>query len=306
MGRYSHISFAKRPRAYSNLAAVAAISTAVGSLSWCSAFVGLSARGTPSRLTGDTIGRSVAVVDAVVTKEVTEVDDVPTWATGRFPGVKPELIPHEPVKDRQFVDEEAIRELHPFPIPSEDLVELTKAFLNDKFSCDEPGNPRMARNFRFIAPVVPAVGSGLSAEKFCDAFGQFDLMVMVPDLDPQQYDFRTDPFEPNRVWFTARGKGTNSGKVFGALPATGKSFEGPPQTSSCTFNEQGEVTKFTIGYVMDKEVGNTGGLGGIYGILYAIGYGLPFPEARPWKASPFYRLFFQGGGFVSNLRDALR
>lgn len=178
MGRYSHISFAKRPRAYSNLAAVAAISTAVGSLSWCSAFVGLSARGTPSRLTGDTIGRSVAVVDAVVTKEVTEVDDVPTWATGRFPGVKPELIPHEPVKDRQFVDEEAIRELHPFPIPSEDLVELTKAFLNDKFSCDEPGNPRMARNFRFIAPVVPAVGSGLSAEKFCDAFGQFDLMVM--------------------------------------------------------------------------------------------------------------------------------
>ena len=39
------------------------------------------------------------------------------------------------------------------------------------------------------------------------------------------------------------------------------------------FNDNGECTQLTVGYVMDKQLGNTGGLGGVYGILYAIGYG---------------------------------
>jgi hypothetical protein len=39
------------------------------------------------------------------------------------------------------------------------------------------------------------------------------------------------------------------------------------------FNDDGECTQLTVGYVMDKQLGNTGGLGGVYGILYAIGYG---------------------------------
>ena len=39
------------------------------------------------------------------------------------------------------------------------------------------------------------------------------------------------------------------------------------------FNDNGECTQLTVGYVMDKTLGNTGGLGGVYGILYAIGYG---------------------------------
>jgi hypothetical protein len=42
---------------------------------------------------------------------------------------------------------------------------------------------------------------------------------------------------------------------------------------------------------MDKRIGNTGGVGGIFGIFYAIGYGLPFPEAKPWKMSKRYRIF---------------
>ena len=48
------------------------------------------------------------------------------------------------------------------------------------------------------------------------------------------------------------------------------------------------VEKFTIGYVMDKETGNTGGLGGVFGLFYAIGYALPFPEAQPYQPSPLY------------------
>jgi hypothetical protein len=37
---------------------------------------------------------------------------------------------------------------------------------------------------------------------------------------------------------------------------------GAPETLSYTFNEKGEVTSFTGGYVIDRRVGNTDGLGG--------------------------------------------
>ena len=57
-------------------------------------------------------------------------------------------------------------------------------------------------------------------------------------------------------------------------------MEAAPQTSSLTFNEQGEVTQLTVGYVMDKQLGNTGGLGGVFGIFYALG----------WGASPLARI----------------
>ena len=46
------------------------------------------------------------------------------------------------------------------------------------------------------------------------------------------------------------------------------------------FNSAGEATQLTVGYVMDRQLGNTGGLGGVFGILYAIGYGLPFRGGR--------------------------
>ena len=48
-------------------------------------------------------------------------------------------------------------------------------------------------------------------------------------------------------------------------------MDSPPQAQSMTFNERGECTQLTIGYVMDKNIGNTGGLGGVFGIFYALG-----------------------------------
>ena len=57
--------------------------------------------------------------------------------------------------------------------------------------------------------------------------------------------------------------------------------------------------RYTIGYVVDRKVGNTGGLGGLYGILYAIGRPLPFREARPWTPSLPYRAFQAVGGFIA-------
>ena len=120
---------------------------------------------------------------------------------------------------------------------------------------------------------------------------------MFPGFDEGlHYDFRVDPYEPSRVWFTSNFIAFNTGDgIFGK--ATNKKVICPPQSISLTFNEDGKVIKYTGGYVMDKTIGNSGGLGGIFGPLYAIGRGLPFPEARPYRASALFR-FFQFLGYV--------
>jgi len=48
---------------------------------------------------------------------------------------------------------------------------------------------------------------------------------------------------------------------------------------------QGLVTAFTMGYVQDRLVGNSGGLGGAFGLLWAIGCAFPYPEGHPWQPS---------------------
>ena len=54
---------------------------------------------------------------------------------------------------------------------------------------------------------------------------------------------------------------------------------------------------------MERSIGNTGGLGGIFGPAYAIGKPLPFPEARPWKPSKRYRALQLVGRLVSFLGE---
>ena len=51
------------------------------------------------------------------------------------------------------------------------------------------------------------------------------------------------------------------------------------------------MTKYTSGYPANRTQGNSGGLTGFFGILYAIGKPLPFREARPYKPSLRFRLF---------------
>ena len=73
----------------------------------------------------------------------------------------------------------------------------------------------------------------------------------------------------------------------------------PPQSISLKFNKQGKVIQYTGGYVMDKTIGNTGGLGGVFGMLYAIGRPLPFPEAQPYKKSLQFSMFSSIKNFFS-------
>lgn len=75
-------------------------------------------------------------------------------------------------------------------------------------------------------------------------------------------------------------------------------IEEPPQTASLLFSEQGTLRAFTMGYVMDRLQGDTGGLGGAFGLLYAIGCLFPVPEGKPWRPSWQLRLFNTGRSWI--------
>ncbi|KAL7532037.1 hypothetical protein ACHAWF_003993 [Thalassiosira exigua] len=181
--------------------------------------------------------------------------------------------------------------------PPEELIYIAKKFL--KTSNGLGGDPDMLHpKFRFEGPVV----GPLSKDAFVKAIGSVDFAEAFPNWTPQFYGFHVDPLEEgqDRVWYTARGYGANEGPLPPFAPvATGTRVVNPPQVCSLTIDhETGLVTRYTIGYVVDRSVGNTGGLGGLYGILYALGRPLPFPEAQPWKKSWQYDLFQKLGSLL--------
>ena len=185
-----------------------------------------------------------------------------------------------------MADEAALLAKSTFPIPPDELIALAKAFTAAQLAgtaAGEGGPDWFAPNFRFVAPVVGPFDKVL----FVDSLKSFDLKTAFPELSSNYHHWRVCPFEPNRVWYSIKYTGANTGPVLGR-PATGRTVESPIQAHSVTFNERGEVEKFTIGYVLDKETGNTGGLGGVFGLFYAIGYALPFREAQPYSPSPLY------------------
>ena len=193
----------------------------------------------------------------------------------------------------------------------EELIFIAKKFLVGSNGLG--GDPDMlADDFQFEGPVV----GPLSKQEFVQAIGQVDFQTAFPNWKPEFYGFFVDPYEAeeaeegktnddegstkSRVWYTARGQGINSGPLLPFAPEpTNQKVVNPPQVCSLTIDQQtGLITKYTIGYVVDRSVGNTGGLGGLYGILYAIGKPLPFPEARPWKKSWQYALFQKIGALL--------
>ena len=135
----------------------------------------------------------------------------------------------------------------------------------------------LADDFQFVAPIV----GPLSREEFLNAFGSFKVKDAFPDLQDNSW-FQVDPLEPNRVWFISRAVGTHSGTLtFGRpIAPTGRTVRSPPQAQSMLFDESGKVYTLTVGYCMDKRVGNTEGLGGVFALLKGIGHALPFPEAQ--------------------------
>lgn len=201
-----------------------------------------------------------------------------------------------------FVDESAMLAARQKPgeRPASELIAIAQKFLET--SGGVGGDPEMlADDFQFEGPVV----GPLPKKAFVAALGNVDFASAFPDWQGQFYGFHVDPYEGDRVWYTARGEGTQTGALTPALPATGRRVVNPPQVCSITVDHaSGLIRRYTIGYVVDRNVGNTGGLGGLYGILFALGKPLPFPEAQPWSPSIPYRLFQSVGGFLSKLAPA--
>ena len=189
-------------------------------------------------------------------------------------------------KDNQCIlDVNAMLRESKFTIKPNDLIKRCKYILENKVGLNNESD--LADNFQFIFPVV----GPLSKNEYLSTLRKFNLEKMFPNIDKGiYYNFYVDPYENNRVWFTARMRCCHTGSnTFGS--ATNINVDCPPQVNSLSFNEQGEVIKYTGGYITDRTIGNTGGLGGIFGILYAIGRPLPFPEARPYRKSWQFRTF---------------
>jgi hypothetical protein len=158
-----------------------------------------------------------------------------------------------------------------FPIAADRLIALAQAAFATRTGIED--DSVLAPDFRFEFPVV-----SLGRSEYLNTVKGFDLAGAFPDMNSHAYDWRVDPYEPNRVWFTIRGTSTHTGALnFGGAtyPATGKQVFSPPECCSYVFNEDGKVKTFTGGVVMDRRVGNTGGWGAAFGLLYAIG-ALPY------------------------------
>lgn len=197
-----------------------------------------------------------------------------------------------------FLDEAASIVAQEFPLDEATLIAKCKEFLYFDQGIKAPG--LLDASFVFMGPYVGGA-SGLPKQDFLDAVGGFDIRSAFPDINPRFHHFRIDPMDPGRVWFTSQASGTDTGGFLGNAP-TGKRFETPPQACSVKIGENGLVTKYTIGHVMERSIGNTGGLGGIFGPAYAIGKPLPFPEANPWKPSKRYRALMLVGKLAGWLK----
>lgn len=191
-------------------------------------------------------------------------------------------------------DEAALLAQSTFPIKPDDLIAKCKEVIIAQTGIQDGSIDESiySDDFRFCAPFVggPTPTSaddampGLDKAAYLSALRGFDLLTAFPDMNNNYHRFYVDPFEPNRVWFQTRCFATHTGDLLGK-PPTGKKLELPPQSFSMVFNEQGQVKVFNVGYVVDRTVGNTGGLGGAFGFFWATGNALPFPECEPFKGS---------------------
>ena len=178
------------------------------------------------------------------------------------------------------------------PFPAAVMISLAKRLVETALGSEEPS--LLSTEFQFSGPLV----GPLSKEEFVHALSSFNLKTPFPDLNSENYNFEVDSYEPERVWVITKGSGTQTGPLtLGGktlLEPSGNSYEGPPEAVSVSFNEKGLCYRATGGYILDKDVGNTNGLGGVYGVFEAIGSPVPWWESRTvgelpglWKKAIF-------------------
>merc|ERR1712106_259894 len=229
----------------------------------------------------------IELLEYVVRKLVSVVITV-TGIAKKNPQPWIQLYCTEPVlSEKHFLDEKIMLSMSDFPIKPAELVEKCKNVVRHTFGAEKP--ELLSKDFQFIFPVV----GPLPKAEFIEAFSSFKIEEAFTG-SYNYFGFNVDPMEPNRVWFFSRGLLTNSGMLqFGAMKMQpcGTTVVTPPQVISMSFNREGECYKLTGGYSVDRTVGNTGGLGAVFGLIHAIGGSLPFPEGKPWKPSLRWEAF---------------
>ena len=131
-------------------------------------------------------------------------------------------------------------------------------FLADDVEVSGPSTPRSVGKQGYLSEV----GKELAA-----------LFRAMPDLQTSSYGYDVDSKDAGTVWLKVRQRGT----ITGAFSYNGDVF--PPNKKAVEFPVEmwsvkvvgGKVTRVTKGYVVDRTVGNTGGLPGPAGVLAALG-----------------------------------
>lgn len=68
-----------------------------------------------------------------------------------------------------------------------------------------------------------------------------------------------------------RARGTRTGPIGQSASPVTSNYLAPPESMSFTFDNDGFCTRITAAATLDPLLGNTGLLGGVYGLLYATG-----------------------------------
>lgn len=195
-----------------------------------------------------------------------------------------------------FLDEEKLYAESTFPIKADDLIIRAKEVLSADCRIGQKDNAEcLADDFKFRAQVIGPLGK----EDYVGALASFNLEECF-DTKPNYFGFSVDPMQTNRVWFFCRVEAKHVGTFMGAEP-TGKEIVYPPQTFHLDFNDNGKVIEFGF-YTVDRNQGNTGGLGGAFGFMYGVGKPLPIPECQPYKRSKRFRLLVAIGELGKRLK----
>lgn len=183
------------------------------------------------------------------------------------------------VRERPYeLDVDRMLKESSFKIKPNVLIERAKQVVKNKINCTQD----LADNFEMVFPIIGPI----NRIEYLEFVKYFDLPnIFNGSANGLYYNFHCDPYEPNRVWFNSRfiGKHVQSSEYFG--DATNKIVSLPTQICSLIFDESGKVVKHTGGYVCDRTQGNSGGLGGVFGLRFALNRPLPFREARRYHPS---------------------
>jgi len=168
----------------------------------------------------------------------------------------------------------------------DELIDLTKKYV---FAPDlEYIRNSLSEDFVFRGPIIGPLNKSDYLQSVTSLVGTgVDFYGdVIQDYQPNAFGFSIDPVEPNRVWYFVRERGFFKGDLdspsLGQLSANGKEFIAPPEARSVTFDANGKVIRYTLGYAADRFTGdNTKGKGGIFGALHVMGVDIPSEPGNP-------------------------